>query len=341
MSVFSRTCFQDESVHTTSTPIISFIIPVWNDENYIARCLRSIRNLNFSRLTYEVIILDNGSTDNTHVIIEEMGFPFRVIEKIHVSELRNRGAAISQGEYLAFIDSDVELSSWWLEASLAAFTDPRVVAAGCFPMVPPDSTWVQRAWDSHQKGREIADVPVSVRWLPSMNLVVRRDAFHAVSGFNEQLVTAEDVDLCYRLGVHGTILGNPAMGAIHWGEAPDISTFWKKEVWRGKGSFSGFRSHGFRWDELPSLGYPLYVIGLCVALAIGGVWDLVHGQLLVSLPCLTLLLFPACLLALRTAWFAKSFTIIPPLFILYLMYGFARAYSALKASFSNTPKATF
>ena len=175
-----------------------------------------------------------------------------------------------------------------------------------------------------------------------MNLVVRRDVFLSVGGFNEQLVTAEDVDLCYRLGVHGTIMGNPAMGAIHWGEAPDLSTFWKKEVWRGKGNFSGLRFHGFRWDELPSLGYPLYILGLCVALVIGSIWDLVQGQLLVSLPCLALLLFPAFfLLALRTAWFAKSVAIILPLFVLYLVYGFARAYSALKVSFFNIPKATY
>jgi len=340
MSVSPRTCLQDESVHNTRPPTISFIIPVWNDEKYIARCLRSIRNLDFSQLTYEVIILDNGSTDNTHVIMEEMGFPFRVIEKVHVSELRNRGAAVAQGEYLAFVDSDVELSSWWFEHCLVAFTNSMVVAAGCFPRVPPDSTWVQRAWDTHQKGREIADVPVSVGWLPSMNLVVRRDVFLSVGGFNEQLVTAEDVDLCYRLGAHGTIMGNPAMGAIHWGEAPDLSTFWKKEVWRGKGSFSGLRFHGFRWDELPSLGYPLYILGLCVALVIGSIWDLVQGQPLVSLPCLVLLLLPACLLSLRTAWRAKSAAIIPSLFVLYVLYGLARAYSALKASFSDTPKST-
>ena len=111
MPVSLKTCLQDELVHNTSRLTISFIIPVWNDEKNIARCLRSIRNLDFSQLTYEVVILDNGSTDTTHLIIEEMGFPFRVIEKVHVSELRNRGAAVAQGEYLAFIDSDVELSS--------------------------------------------------------------------------------------------------------------------------------------------------------------------------------------------------------------------------------------
>jgi glycosyltransferase involved in cell wall biosynthesis len=333
MPVFQTTCVQDEVPHRTDRPTISFIIPVWNDEKNIARCLRSIRNLDFSQHPYEVIILDNGSTDNTRGIIEEMGFPFNIIEKVHVSALRNRGAAMAQGEYLAFVDSDVELAASWLGSSLAAFSDPQVVAAGCFPHVPPDSTWVQRAWDIHQKGREVGNVPASVPWLPSMNLVVRREAFLSVGGFNEQLVTAEDVDLCYRLGTKGMILGNPAMEAIHWGEAANLPIFWKKEVWRGRGSFSGLRSHGVRWDELPSLGYPLYILGLFVALAVGSVWDLVHGQVLISPLCLTLLVFPACLLAVKTAWLSKTISKVPPLFVLYLVYGFARANSALQTLF--------
>ena len=330
-------CDREESFCGTERLTISFIIPVWNDEKNIARCLRAIRNLEFSQHHYEVIILDNGSTDNTHGIIEEMGFDFKIIEKVHVSALRNRGAAMAQGEFLAFVDSDVELSPSWLGPSLAAFSDPQVVGTGCFPHVPPDSTWVQRAWEIHQKGREVKNVPASVKWLPSMNLVVRREAFLAVGGFNEELVTAEDVDLCYRLGTKGTILGNPAMEAIHWGEAPDLSTFWKKEVWRGKGSFSGLRSHGFRWDELPSLGYPLYIFGLCVALAVGSIWDLVQGQILVGPICLALLVFPAGILAIRTTWCSNTMGKVLPLFVLFLLYGFARANSAVQTLLGGFP----
>ncbi|MDT7041977.1 glycosyltransferase [Candidatus Nitronereus thalassa] len=337
MSNLEATCVQEELFRGSGQPTISFIIPVWNDEKNIARCLRSIRNLDFSQHQYEVIILDNGSTDNTHRIMEDMGFAFKIIEKVHVSALRNRGAAIAQGEYLAFVDSDVELSPSWLGPSLAALSDPRVVGAGCFPHVPLDSTWVQRAWEIHQKGREMKNVLAPVRWLPSMNLVVRREAFLAVGGFNERLVTAEDVDLCYRLGAKGAILGNPAMEAIHWGEAPDLSTFWKKEVWRGKGSFSGLRSHGFRWDELPSLGYPLYILGLCVALAVGSIWDLVQGQMLVGPICLALLVFPAGLLAMRTTWCSNNGGKVLPLFVLYLVYGLARANSAVQTLLEGLP----
>jgi len=229
------------------------------------------------------------------------------------------------------VDSDVELSLYWAEHSLAAFHDPTVVATGCFPEVPGEATWVQQAWDIHQRGRQTATSrPIS--WLPSMNLVVRRKAFWAVGGFNEQLETAEDVDLCYRLQQRGTILWNPAMKAIHWGEARDLATFWRKEAWRGTGNLCGVFSHGFCWAELPSLAYPLYTLTLVVAFLLGCFADFGQGQLLYSPLSLGLLCLPALLLAIGTASLARRPAAFPSLFLLYLIYGLARAYSVIRAS---------
>jgi glycosyltransferase involved in cell wall biosynthesis len=318
--------------NAVAKPCVSFIIPVFNSEQYIARCLRSICNLCASEATYEVLIIDNGSTDRTHQIIRDLGFTFQVIPKVNVSTLRNRGAALARGDYLAFVDSDVELTSRWLHNGLAPFADSQVVACGCFPGVPQEATWVQQAWDIHQRGRQSADKPVSVPWLPSMNLLVRRATFLAVSGFNEHLETAEDVDLCYRLGQYGVILCNRAMEAIHWGEARDVRTFWYKEVWRGLGSWYGVLSHGWRWDEFPSLVYPLYVITLVPLCLLGVFIDVWHHQLL-WVPCaLCLLPLPALLLATRTTLLAHRPRVLPQLALLYVVYGIARACSLLKST---------
>jgi len=319
----------------TGQPTVTFVIPVFNDEKNIARCLRSLRNLRFPGQEYEVLVVDNGSTDGTHHIVREMGFPFRVIDKVHVSVLRNRGAAMAQGVYLAFVDSDVELSPQWLENTLEVFKDQMVVATGDFPGIPNEATWVQRSWDIHQRGRQKASGSVPVAWLPSMNLVVRRNVFQRVGGFNEKLETAEDVDLCYRLGQHGTILCNPGMEAIHWGEAHDLPTFWRKEVWRGIGNLRGVFSHGFRWDELPSLGYPVWVISFLSMLGIGTLVDLWRGQFFFSLLSLVFLLLPPFFLAVNTAWAARCPASVPPLFVLFLTYGLARAYSVVKACLFN------
>jgi GT2 family glycosyltransferase len=313
------------------SPLVSFVIPVFNSEKDIERCLGSIQQLNIAPEISEVVILDNGSTDQTHRILKELEVAFHVMPNVTVSALRNRGAALAKGRYLAFVDSDVELSRDWLQNGLRVFDDVAVVASGCFPGVPGDATWVQRTWDLHQRRRYDALTPRFTKWLSSMNLIVRRDAFLAVGGFNEELQTAEDVDLCYRLGQHGALLYNPAMEAVHWGEARDLKIFWRKEVWRGLGNLHGVLSHGFRWDELPSLGYPLYTACLVILLTLGFMLDLWHRQLLLVPMMIILLLLPPLLLALNTVRLTKHPTALFRLFILYLVYGLARAYAVMRA----------
>ena len=325
-------CFPDSLVPKVQQPLFSFIIPVFNEEKNIGRCLNSIRNLLFPNQDYEVFIVDNGSTDGTHQIIRELNFNFTVIPKVHVSYLRNWGAGMAKGEYLAFVDSDIELAPEWLKNGLEAFKGPSVVASGCFPRVPPEATWVERAKDLHQCGRHNGILLRPVSWLPSANFLVRREDFLAIGGFNENLETAEDVDLGYRLGKRGILLRNLTMEAIHWGEDKNLATLWRKEVWRGMGNLTGVLSHGLFWDELPSLGYPLYMLILVMASWLGGFVDLGQGQVFFGPLSLGLLCLPALLLAVNTARLARRPAAFPSLFLVYLIYGLARAYSVARAA---------
>jgi glycosyltransferase involved in cell wall biosynthesis len=312
-------------------PLVSFVVPVLNGESHLAKCLLSLRNLDFPTEAYEVWVMDNGSTDHTHKILKSLGFAFQVVPKVSISSLRNRAAKVAQGEYLAFVDSDVEVAPQWLKAGLAAFREREIVAVGCIPGVPSGANWVQQSWDLHQTGRQCNSRLTPVSWLSSMNLIVRREDFLAVSGFAEQLQTAEDVDLCYRLGRRGTLLYHPGMQAVHWGEARDLRVFWRKEVWRGMGNLKGVLSHGFRWDELPSLGYPLYVLYLSLLLGIGLFIDLRHQQIFWTPLFAAFLILPALCLALSTSWRSQRFSSIHKLFLLYFVYGCARAWSVTKS----------
>ena len=318
------------SPHYATKPLVSFIIPTLNVEQDITRCLDAIRAVRPLSQPHEILVLDNGSTDRTCAIVAEMGLTFEVISNVHVSALRNRGAKLAKGVYLAFVDADVEISRDWLHSGIDGFLDSRVVASGCIPSAPQQPTWVQHAWDLHQCSRTANGNPSPVAWLSSMNLLVRRDLFLQIDGFNETLETAEDVDLCYRLGEYGTILQNPEMHAIHWGEAPDLRTFWRKEVWRGIGNLGGIRSHRLRWDEIPSIGYPLYMLICMLALMLGICFDLWQQHIRAVPLCLIASVIPALFLAIRTGFRVKSLTWILPLCLLYYLYGLARAFAVLK-----------
>ena len=309
---------------------VSLIIPVLNGEKYIARCLTSILNQNLPAGKYEIIVVDNGSTDRTQQIVRSLGVFLHVVPGATVGALRNAGARIARGNYLGFVDSDVEIGSHWLEKGLLSFHDKSVVSSGCFPRPPSPSTWVQEAWGIHQCGARNYASDRGVTWLPSMNLIVRRTAFDAIGGFNDVLVTAEDVDLCYRLNGQGKIVRNPDMEAIHWGEAPDLKTFWRKEVWRGMGTLKGIISHGLRVTELPSVGYPIYVTFGLFFVLISCVFAFQNRTFELLGASIFILITPAITLAIRTATKTEQLKVIPQLFVLYLVYGIARAHSITK-----------
>ena len=111
----------------------------------------------------------------------------------------------------------------------------------------------------------------------------------------------------------------------------DLPTFWKKEVWRGLGTIPGIRSHGFRWDEFPSIGYPVYVLTLVLLLCFGGLIDFWNEQIFMVPISLFLLVIPPLCLAGKTTWLAKDPHYFPHLFLLYSVYGFARAYAIVKS----------
>ena len=97
-------------------PKISIIVPVFNVENYIKRCLDSIANQSFS--DFEVILVDDGSTDKSGIICDNYATKdsrFRVVHQNNggVSVARNTGLDIAQGQYYSFIDSDD-----WIEKTM-------------------------------------------------------------------------------------------------------------------------------------------------------------------------------------------------------------------------------
>jgi GT2 family glycosyltransferase len=110
-----------------------------------------------------------------------------------------------------------------------------------------------------------------------------------INGFNESLVTCEDVDFCYRMRRFGKIVSDNKLKVTHYGEARTIKEFIKKENWRGVGNLKGILSHGFSFKELPSLIVPIYFgFFLPVFLLIGLIFYdfrwLILGLLLMILP---------------------------------------------------------
>ncbi len=239
----------------TKPMLFSVIIPAYNEEKSLPECLRSLQQQTLNKDEFEVIVIDNGSTDKTQEIAQSFAATVLINTQKNVSGLRNLGANKAKGKVLAFIDADCTAFDDWLESAKMYIEDEAVSAWGSPPSVPDEATWVQKSWyHLRKKNAQI----VAVDWLESMNLFVRKDTFFSVGGFNESLITCEDVDFSYRIAQQGKILSDSRIRVIHYGEADTIKHFIKKEFWRGISNYSGVFSHRFKWSELSSLLFPIY-----------------------------------------------------------------------------------
>ncbi len=308
----------------TMPPKVSFIIPALNVEKTLPLCLKAIFSQTTGTEIFEVVLLDNGSTDHTVEIAK--GFGVKVINAPGptVAALRNLGAKLAQGEVLAYVDADCVIASDWLENALPFFDDPKIGAVGSPTLVPEDATWVQRAWYLQRKG---SGEPQEVEWLPTENLLVRREAFEKIGGFDENLITCEDVDFCYRLGKFYKIISVPQIRSVHLGEARTLSHFFRKERWRGKGNLKGVFSHGLKLSELPSLGLPVYYLIGTMGLLIGLLELFLQGSFWLFGASLLGLITPPILLALRTSIKQKTLKYFFRLVLLYITYALARMFA--------------
>jgi mycofactocin system glycosyltransferase len=201
-------------------PFVSVIIPVRNRPDDIAVCLRSLRELDYPEDKLEIIVVDDASNDQTPDVVSR--FPVRLLrleQHRQASYCRNHAARQARGELLAFIDSDCLADSAWLQELVPAFKDQTLGAVGGIV----DSYYHENGLDRYEKVKSSLRVSSHFRrseqndpffYLPSCNLLVRRDLFLQLGGFNEDLVVGEDVDLCWRMRKRGDHIEYRPMGRI-------------------------------------------------------------------------------------------------------------------------------
>ncbi|MGI5825437.1 MAG: mycofactocin biosynthesis glycosyltransferase MftF, partial [Bacillota bacterium] len=186
-------------------PFISVIIPVKNRPEDIRDCLNSIFAVKWNKEKLEVIVVDDGSDDNTPQVAEELGAKVVRREKSGgPSVARNAGAAVASGEVLAFIDSDCTVDDTWLLDLTPYIMAPGIGALGGFVASYYNTTSLDRyeeAMSSLSMGKRLLYEASSEGnfYVPTCNMLVRKDVYNEVGCLNPEMHLGEDVDLCWRV----------------------------------------------------------------------------------------------------------------------------------------------
>jgi glycosyltransferase involved in cell wall biosynthesis len=137
MRSFSRILMIPSTQEQSDTgPIVSVIVPVLDEEKVIGRCLQSLSDAEFPANQFEVIVVDNGSIDNTIQIVESFRNVLRLTilrhPRIHISAVRNCGAAQAKGQLLAFLDADCLVPANWFRTATEILLASSDVIAGAY-----------------------------------------------------------------------------------------------------------------------------------------------------------------------------------------------------------------
>lgn len=235
-------------------PFVSIIIPARNEAAHVAACLESLAQQDYPADRTEIILVDNGSTDETAAIAKDRGIRVLRHPSGLVGAVRNAGARASQGELIAFLDADCVAGKRWLAASVARLADPGVGASGGMYLADRHGNWVQRAWATTEAGPTTEGAA-----LPGGSLVLRRETFEAIGGFNETLSAGEDDEICLRVRNRGLrVIADREACVIHLGYPRTLRAVARRQVWHGSHQLDVARS----WREPQLLMTHAFALGM-------------------------------------------------------------------------------
>lgn len=187
-----------------SAPVVSVIIPTRNRAASLAGALASLAALDLPSDFHEVLLVDNGSTDETPSVLAAIAesyprCPLRGVVEPEPGLLagRHRGAREARAPLLVFIDDDVEVAPTWLRGIVDAFTDPTVHLVGG-PSLPryevPPPPWLEWLWTRNGARAVCGDLSlldfgnqareIDPAWIWGLNFSIRKETLAALGGFH-------------------------------------------------------------------------------------------------------------------------------------------------------------
>jgi mycofactocin glycosyltransferase len=211
-----------EPPHDVFEPLVSIVVPVYNRAHEIVPCLESLLHLNYPASRREIIVVDDASVDQTVSVVR--GYDVRLLiqpKNMGQSAARNAGVQAAKGEIVAFMDSDCTADHNWLRELLPNFHDPRLALVGGYVDTPRGTSRLDRYEAVHSplnmgSKQVIGKGGNAVFYVPTCNMLLRKEIYIRTGGLDERLRVGEDVDFCWKLMALGyRLMYTPEGRVIH------------------------------------------------------------------------------------------------------------------------------
>ena len=219
----------------------SIIVPAYNTQDTLGACLQSVLAQAQPSQDYEIIVVNDGSTDSPSVVPLPDGVHMLNQEHGGAAAARNAGLQRAKGDIVIFLDADCVPESGWLVAMLAPFADPAVM--GVSGRIDTRQTGVLPRFIQYEYDQRFRRLQAqrNIDFITSATGAYRRDVLVGMGGFRTDFLGAEDVELSFRLSKLGYILRYAPNAVVYHTHPTSLLSyarrkrhyaFWRMEVYR-------------------------------------------------------------------------------------------------------------
>lgn len=298
-------------------PKVSFVIPAKDEETLLPATLDKIHSIVCHHFSYEIIVIDNNSSDNTAELAKSKGALVITLGEGTIGSLRNFGVTKASGNFLVFIDADVSLTESWLEPFLTVIKnlkkDPDIIT-GSRCTAASSAGWIAKAW--FQKDPAMCDTT----HVGTGHMITSKSLFEKLGGFDEELQTGEDFEFCARAKKMGvSVFENRCLRVIHHGMPKTIAEFLYREIWHGAGDTSSFGVLVRSKVAVLSVIFFLAHIGFLVSVILSPKYSIFF----------LIIIILACVASSLKKYYFSSFKVIVQNAVLFYFYYWGRSISII------------
>src|SRR2546428_6282082 len=215
-------------------PRVSVVLCSYNGARVISDCLEGLSRLAYP--DYEVIVVDDGSTDATAALARRYNGRLIQTENRGLANARNTGLQAATGEIVAYLDDDAYPDPEWLTYLVAAFMSTSYAGVGGPNIAPPGDGPIAECVAQAPGGPvHVLVTDRQAEHIPGCNMAFRKSCLDAIGGFDPQFRTAgDDVDVCWRLREFGWSLGFSPAALVWHHRRNSVRTYWKQQIGYGR-----------------------------------------------------------------------------------------------------------